>query len=56
MEETKAYNAEVAVRNRQQDSMPNNTHALVFVKDGEAVLEDVIIDDISIKDYVEKEE
>jgi len=56
MEETKAYDAEVAVRNRQRDSMPNNTFALVYVKDGEAVLSDVIIDDISIKDYVEKEQ
>ncbi|MDO5989587.1 GDYXXLXY domain-containing protein [Flavivirga amylovorans] len=54
MEETKAYNAEVAVRNRQRDSLPNNTYALVYVKDGEAVLDDVIIDDMSIKDYVEK--
>ncbi len=55
MEETKAYDAEIAVRNRQRDSLPNNTHALVYVKEGEAVLKDVIIDDISIKDYVEKE-
>ncbi|MFI1744195.1 GDYXXLXY domain-containing protein [Thalassobellus sediminis] len=56
MEETKAYDAEVAVRNRQRDSLPNNTYALVYVKEGEAVLEDVIIDEISIKDYVEQEE
>ena len=55
MEETKAYDAEVAVRNAQRDSI-NDTHALVYVKAGEAVLNDVIIDDISIKDYVEKEE
>lgn len=53
MEETKAYNAEVAVRNRQQDSLSNNTYALVYVKKGEAVLNDVIIDGMSIKDYVE---
>ena len=56
MEETKAYDAEVAVRDLQRDSLPNNTYALVYVKDGEAVLSDVIINDISIKDYVEKEE
>jgi uncharacterized membrane-anchored protein len=56
MKETKAYDAEVAVRNRQQDSIPNNTYALVFIKEGEAVLEDVIIDEISIKDYVEKQD
>tara|TARA_R110002050_G_scaffold273113_1_gene417028 strand:+ start:18301 stop:18867 length:567 start_codon:yes stop_codon:yes gene_type:complete len=56
MEETKAYDAEVAVRNRQRDSLPNNTYALVYVKEGEAVLDDVVIDEISIKDYVEQEE
>ena len=56
MEETKAYDAEVAVRDRQRDSIQNLTYALVYVKDGEAVLNDVIIDDIPIKDYVEKEE
>ncbi len=55
MEETKAYAAEVAVRNRQRDTIPNDTYALVFVKNGEAVLNDVIIDDMSIKDYVEQE-
>lgn len=54
MEETKAYDAEVAVRNRQLDSLPNNTYALVYIKDGEAVLDDVIIDEVSIKYYVEK--
>lgn len=52
MKETKAYAAEVAVRNRQRDTLPNHTHALVYVQDGEAVLDDVIIDNISIKDYV----
>lgn len=56
MEETKAYDAEVAVRNNQRDSLPNSTYALVYVKDGEAVLNDVIINDISIKDYVTKDE
>lgn len=55
MKETKAYNAELAVRDRQLDSLPNNTHALVYVNEGEAVLEDVIIDDMSIKDYVDAE-
>ncbi len=56
MEETKAYDAEVAVRNRQRDSMPNNTYALVYIKEGEAVLNDVVIDNMSIKDYVVKED
>jgi uncharacterized membrane-anchored protein len=52
MKETKAYNAELAVRDRQRDSLPDNTHALVYVSEGEAVLDDVIIDNVSIKDYV----
>jgi hypothetical protein len=56
MEETKAYDAEVAVRDLQRDSIPNNTYALVYIKDGEAVLNDVIINEISIKYYVEKED
>lgn len=56
MEETKAYDAEVAVRNRQRDSVPNNTYALVYIHKGEAVLSDVLIDEISIKDYVAKED
>lgn len=54
MDETKAYDAEVTVRSRQQDSLPNNTFALVYVENGEAVLNDVLIDEISIKDYVKK--
>jgi len=56
MEETKAYDAEVAVRNNQRDSIINTTYALVYIKDGEAVLNDVIIKGMSIKDYVEKED
>ncbi len=55
MEETKAYDAEVAVRDMQRDSLPNSTYALVYIKNGEAVLNDVIINEVSIKDYVEKE-
>ncbi|XMO87387.1 GDYXXLXY domain-containing protein [Algibacter sp. AS12] len=56
MEETKAYDAEVAVRQNERDSLPNTTYALVYVKDGEAVLNDVVINEISIKDYVEKDD
>ena len=55
MEETKAYDAEMAVRERQRDSLPDNTYALVYVKEGEAVLKDVLIDEMSIKDYVEED-
>lgn len=53
MEETKAYDAEVAVRRNQRSTTSNTTYALVYIKDGEAVLNDVVINDISIKDYVE---
>ena len=56
MEESKAYDAEVAYREAQRDSLPDNTYALVYIKDGEAVLADVLIDDVSIKDYVQKEQ
>ncbi len=56
MEETKAYDAELAVRNSQRDSVPNSAYALVYVKEGEAVLDDVIINQVSIKDFVEKKE
>jgi len=53
MEESKAYDAEVAHQKAQRDSLPDNTYALVYISDGEAVLSDVLIDDISIKDHVE---
>lgn len=53
MEESKAYDAEVAVRENQNDSLIDNVYALVYIKDGQAVLKDVIIYDMSIKDYVE---
>jgi uncharacterized membrane-anchored protein len=53
MNETKAYDAEVAHRTAQNDSIPNNTYALVYVKDGEAVLDNVFINDVPIAEYVE---
>ena len=52
MEESKAQPAENAFRIAQTDSLPNNTYALVYIKDGEAVLEDVLINEISLADYV----
>lgn len=56
MEESKAYDAEVAYTESIRDGFPeNDTYALVYVKDGEAVLADVVINEVSIKDYVEKE-
>jgi len=54
MEETKAYDAEIAYREAQRDSLPDNIYALVHIKEGTAVLSDVIINNISIKDYVKK--
>lgn len=55
MEEGKALEAEKAY---QRHSVRKNTkpaYALVAVKDGNSVLEDVIVDDIPIRDYVLKE-
>lgn len=53
MEETKAYNAELAHRKAQSDSLPNNTYALVYIKNGEAVLDNVFINEIPIAKFVE---
>lgn len=55
MEETKAYDAEVAVRENLRDSVLTNVYALVHIKNGVSVLKDVIINDMSIKDYVKRE-
>ncbi len=54
MDETKAYDAEKAYRETNRDSLRKNVYALVYVKNDQAVLKDVIIDGISIQDYVEK--
>jgi len=54
MNENKAKPAEDAYRIAQRDTIPNNTYGLVYVKDGEAVLKDVIINEVSIADYVEE--
>ena len=54
MEESKAYEAEKVYR----ESLPDSTqvaYALVKIKDGEAVLKDVLINDVSIKDIVNSE-
>ncbi|MEM6346200.1 MAG: GDYXXLXY domain-containing protein [Bacteroidota bacterium] len=52
MEESKAYEAELAHRRARRDSS-QLTYALVMVRDGETALEDVIIDGVSIKEVVE---
>lgn len=54
MEESKAYDAEMAHRNAQRDSIPSNTYALVYLKDGEAVLDNVFINDVPIAKFVEQ--
>lgn len=53
MNESKAYDAEVAHNNAQTDSASNTTHALVYIKNGEAVLSNVFINDIPIAEYIE---
>lgn len=56
MEESKAYDAEITSVAVLRDSLPeNDTYAVVYIKNGKAVLADVMIDEMSIKDYVEKE-
>ncbi|GAA4272785.1 GDYXXLXY domain-containing protein [Aquimarina gracilis] len=54
MEETKAKDAEVAYTKVNRDSLKQNVYAIVHVKNGQAVLKDVIIDGKPIQEYVEK--
>lgn len=51
MEESKADEAEVTYRESQQDTT-KVTYALVSVKNGDAVLRDVLIDGMSIREIV----
>lgn len=53
MEESKAYEAELALAEFQADSS-GTAYALVSIKEGDAVLKDVYIDGVSIKEVVEK--
>ena len=53
MNENKASNAEVTYAESMTDEK-NKTYALVAVKNGEAVIKDVLINDISVKDLVTK--
>lgn len=55
MNETKAYDAEIAYSKAQRDSLSGTTYALIYVKDGKGVLDNVFIDGVPIADYVEKE-
>jgi len=54
MEESKAYDAELTYRESQLDTN-QIAYALVSIKDGEAVLKDVLIDGVSIREIVIKE-
>ena len=56
MEEYKAKPAEDLVRRnrRNRDSLNNKTYALVFINEGNFVLKDVLINDVSLKDLVHK--
>lgn len=55
MEEGKAYEAEMAYRDYSSDDKnAKPAYALVAVRDGDAVLKDVIIDGTPIKEYVVK--
>ncbi len=56
MNEAKAYDAEVAHRDAQIDTLANTTYALVYLKNGDAVLQNVFINDIPIAEYVEKKQ
>ena len=53
MEESKAYDAERAVWENQRDTLDHDCHALVYIKGKNAVLKDVLIDNIAIQKYVE---
>ncbi|OED36702.1 hypothetical protein AB832_05475 [Flavobacteriaceae bacterium (ex Bugula neritina AB1)] len=54
MEETKAYDAELAYNKANRDSLSNNIYALVYVKGDRAILKDVFINDIPIQEFVDK--
>ena len=51
MEESKAYDAEIMYRQTQRDTS-STTYALVYLKNGDAVLRDVLINGISIREIV----
>lgn len=53
MEESKAYEAEITAREAQRDTS-RTAYAVVHVKEGEAVLADVMIDGVSIQEIVKK--
>lgn len=52
MEESKAKPAEDLVRRNRRDTINNTTYALVYIKEGEFVLNNVFINDVPIKNLV----
>ena len=54
MEESKAYDAELTYQRSQLDST-QITFALVHIKNGKAVLKNVLIDGVPIREIVKKE-
>jgi uncharacterized membrane-anchored protein len=56
MNEKKAYDAELAYLKVNRDSLPNNSYALVFVKEGKAVLADVLINGTSVAELKQQTE
>lgn len=54
MEESKAYEAELTYQKAQRDST-QIAYGLVYIKDGNAVLENVILNGIPIKEVVKQE-
>lgn len=55
MEESKAYDAELVYTKWVQDTT-KRTYALVRIKKGDAVLKDVLIDEISIREIVKEKQ
>lgn len=54
MQEDKAKPAEDIIRALQRDSIPHTIYGLVYIKNGNYVLKDVVVNDISIVKYVEE--
>ena len=54
MKENKAYDAEVVMRPNRNLEEQLDCYAIVYVKDGKSVLDNVMIEDMPIKDYVKE--
>ncbi len=55
MEESKAYDAELEYRKTEMDTS-SNTYALVYIKNGRAVLKDVLVNGKPIQELVESKQ